>query len=182
MVNGYKFKITQKCKHFLKTFNGNCYLRKIDPNYVIIIMSQFPITNITNETFSKLMYHDRNKTRSNLPFQIALYVNLWLFPIWLLISIVNLDAKYNNLSNIYKLLAVATFLVLSIFESLKLYLGYLGNLTGKMENNLSTKQAEHGTESKRINESISQCQDLTTATNSAYPCMHYPSFSEVCLE
>ncbi|KAK9302734.1 hypothetical protein QLX08_005353 [Tetragonisca angustula] len=95
-------------------------------------MSQFPVTNITNETFSKLMYYDRNKTRSNLPFQIALYVNLWLFPIWLLISIVNLDAKYNNLSNVYKLLTVATFLVLSIFESLKLYLGYLGNLTGKI--------------------------------------------------
>lgn len=42
-----------------KTFSRNCYLVKIDSNNVIIIMSQFPITNITNETFSKFMYHDR---------------------------------------------------------------------------------------------------------------------------
>ncbi|XP_003400170.1 transmembrane protein 17-like isoform X1 [Bombus affinis] len=95
-------------------------------------MSQFTTTNVINETSSKLMYHDYNKTRSNLPFQIALYVNLWLFPVWLLITVVNLDAKYNNLTNVYKLLTIAIFLILSIFESLKLYLGYLGNLTGKI--------------------------------------------------
>lgn len=40
-------------------------------------------------------YVPDNKTRSNLPFQIALYLNLWLFPIWLIISIINLDAKVN---------------------------------------------------------------------------------------
>ena len=37
-----------------------------------------------------------------------------------------------NLSNIYKLIAVTIFLILSIFESLKLYLGYAGNLIGKV--------------------------------------------------
>ncbi|XP_050488515.1 transmembrane protein 17B-like isoform X2 [Bombus huntii] len=95
-------------------------------------MSQFTTTNVINETSSKLTYHDYNKTRSNLPFQIALYVNLWLFPVWLLITVVNLDAKYNNLTNVYKLLTIAIFLILSIFESLKLYLGYLGNLIGKV--------------------------------------------------
>ncbi|XP_053995655.1 transmembrane protein 17B-like [Hylaeus anthracinus] len=73
-----------------------------------------------------------NKTRSNLPFQMALYVNLWIFPIWLSIAIISLDAKYNSLTNIYKLLMVAVFLILSISESLKLYLGYLGNLGGKI--------------------------------------------------
>lgn len=78
------------------------------------------------------MFYNRNKTRSNLPFQIALYVNLWVFPVWLLIIIVNLDAKYDKLTNVYKLVAVAVFLVLSIFEILKLYLGYLGNLGGKI--------------------------------------------------
>lgn len=38
-----------------------------------------------------------NKTKSNLPFQMALYVNLWLFPIWLMIGIINLDAKVNTM-------------------------------------------------------------------------------------
>ncbi|XP_043797805.1 transmembrane protein 17B-like isoform X2 [Apis laboriosa] len=95
-------------------------------------MVKFTETNIINETSSNLKYYDYNKTRSNLPFQIALYLNLWLFPIWLIISIINLDAKYNNLTNIYKLIAVTIFLILSIFESLKLYLGYAGNLIGKV--------------------------------------------------
>ncbi|XP_026674424.1 transmembrane protein 17A-like, partial [Ceratina calcarata] len=58
--------------------------------------------------------------------------NLWVFPVWLLIIIINLDAKYYELTNVYKLVAVAVFLVLSIFEILKLYLGYLGNLGGKI--------------------------------------------------
>lgn len=73
-----------------------------------------------------------NKTKSNLPFQMALYVNLWLFPIWLMIGIINLDAKYNSLTNIYKFVTLAVFLIFLISESLKLYLGYLGNLGGKV--------------------------------------------------
>ncbi|XP_076388535.1 transmembrane protein 17B isoform X2 [Megachile rotundata] len=63
---------------------------------------------------------------------MVLYVNLWLFPAWLLIVIVNLDAKYNNLTSIYKLITVMVFSISSISEVLKLYLGYVGNLSGKI--------------------------------------------------
>ncbi|OAD52309.1 Transmembrane protein 17B [Eufriesea mexicana] len=95
-------------------------------------MWKFTMTNIINETSFKLTCHNCNKIRSNLPFQIALYVNLWFFPVWLLIIIINLDGKYNNLTNVYKPIIVISYLILSIFESLKLYLGYLGNLVGKI--------------------------------------------------
>ncbi|XP_076754656.1 transmembrane protein 17B [Xylocopa sonorina] len=95
-------------------------------------MLEFTPANINNQTLYKSVYHDRNKTRSNLPFQIALYINLWFFPIWLLISAINLEAKYDNLTGVYKLIAVAIFLILAVSESVKLYLGYLGNLGGKI--------------------------------------------------
>nr|XP_012142665.1 PREDICTED: transmembrane protein 17B-like isoform X2 [Megachile rotundata] len=87
-------------------------------------MWKHQITNITSKTFSKSMYYNGNETRSNLPFQMVLYVNLWLFPAWLLIVIVNLDAKYNNLTSIYKLITVMVFSISSISEVLKLYLGF----------------------------------------------------------
>ncbi|KOC66610.1 Transmembrane protein 17B [Habropoda laboriosa] len=95
-------------------------------------MSKFTATDIINETCLKLMYHNRNETRSNLPFQIALYINAWLFPLWLLSIIINLNAKYDSLTNVYRLIIVAVFLILSISGSLKLYLGYIGNLAGKI--------------------------------------------------
>lgn len=90
------------------------------------------ITNITSKTFSESMYYDGNETRSNLPFQMVLYVNLWLFPAWLSIVIVSLDAKYNSLTSIYKLIAIMVLLISLISEVLKLYLGYVGNLSGKI--------------------------------------------------
>ncbi|XP_034178053.2 transmembrane protein 17 isoform X1 [Osmia lignaria lignaria] len=90
------------------------------------------VKGIINRTFSKSMYRKRNKTKSSLPFQMALYINLWLFPVWLLIVITNLDVKYDSLTNIYKLIGLMVFLILLISEILKLYLGYIGNLAGKI--------------------------------------------------
>ncbi|CAK9819318.1 Transmembrane protein 17B [Anthophora quadrimaculata] len=95
-------------------------------------MSKLIATNIINERCLKLTYHNRNETKSNLPFQITLYINAWFFPLWLLTIVINLDAKYESLTNVYKFVTVAVFLVLSISESLKLYLGYIGNLAGKI--------------------------------------------------
>lgn len=40
--------------------------------------------------------------------------------------------QYHSLTNVYKGISVALFLILFISESFKLYLGYLGNLAGKV--------------------------------------------------
>ncbi|XP_031847634.1 transmembrane protein 17B [Nomia melanderi] len=74
----------------------------------------------------------RNKIKSSLPFQIILHINLWFFPIWLLTVFVNLDFRYSNITDIYNAIMLIIFLILSVCESLKLYLGYLGNLGGKI--------------------------------------------------
>ncbi|XP_015432314.1 PREDICTED: transmembrane protein 17B-like [Dufourea novaeangliae] len=74
----------------------------------------------------------KNKIKANLPFQVVLYINVWLFPVWLLISITNLDLKYNNVSNVHNTIMLIIFLILLVSDSLKLYLGYVGNLGGKI--------------------------------------------------
>lgn len=38
-----------------------------------------------------------NQIQSNLPLQMALYFNVGIFPLWFVVTIVNLDAKVNTL-------------------------------------------------------------------------------------
>lgn len=40
--------------------------------------------------------------------------------------------QYDRLTNIYKLIVLMVFLILLVSEILKLYLGYIGNLAGKV--------------------------------------------------
>lgn len=61
-----------------------------------------------------------------------MYSNVWVFPVWLLVLIVCIDAKYKNLSDVYKVLTITVFMIISLLEGVRLYLGYLGNLAGKI--------------------------------------------------
>lgn len=36
-----------------------------------------------------------NQIQSNLPLQMALYFNVWVYPLWFFVVLVNLDAKVN---------------------------------------------------------------------------------------
>ncbi|KAM0736146.1 Transmembrane protein 17B [Formica fusca] len=98
------------------------------------------IVNASDRIFPGLAYYDRkkefydvgNQIQSNLPLQMALYFNVGIFPLWFAIIIVNLDAKYYYLTDVYKVITIAVFIVISTLESLRLYLGYLGNLAGKI--------------------------------------------------
>ncbi|XP_078053061.1 transmembrane protein 17B isoform X1 [Augochlora pura] len=75
----------------------------------------------------------RNKIKSNLPFQIVLYINLWFFPIWLLVVAYNLDLNYSKyVKDVCNAILLVIFAILLVSDSLKLYLGYLGNLGGKI--------------------------------------------------
>ncbi|KAK2583316.1 hypothetical protein KPH14_009318 [Odynerus spinipes] len=98
------------------------------------------IVNASDNIFPGLAYHDRkkefydigNQVQSSLPLQMALYFNVWLLPIWFFISIISLDSKYFQLTDVYKFITVAIFLLISILECTRLYLGYLGNLAEKI--------------------------------------------------
>ncbi|XP_011066885.1 PREDICTED: transmembrane protein 17B-like isoform X2 [Acromyrmex echinatior] len=94
----------------------------------------------SNRLFPGLAYHDRkkefydigNQIQSNLPLQMALYFNVWMYPVWFFIIFINLDAKYYYLTDVYKFITVAVFIIISVLEGIRLYLGYLGNLAEKI--------------------------------------------------
>ncbi|NXU57507.1 TMM17 protein, partial [Turnix velox] len=68
---------------------------------------------------------------SSLPLQMMLYFNVYYFPVWFLAEGMMLQLKYHLLPQYYQFLLVAAFLVLSLAEGSRLYLGYVGNLQEK---------------------------------------------------
>nr|CAD7443212.1 unnamed protein product [Timema bartmani] len=73
-----------------------------------------------------------NEIISSLPLQMSLYFNVLFFPIWLITVAVMLHVKYDCLSNMYRFIVVTVLVAVIGIECLRLYLGYLGNLTEKI--------------------------------------------------
>uniref|UniRef100_U3JWI9 Transmembrane protein 17B n=2 Tax=Muscicapidae TaxID=36291 RepID=U3JWI9_FICAL len=69
---------------------------------------------------------------SSLPLQVMLYFNVYYFPVWCLAEGIMLHLKYHLLPWHYQFLLVTAFLILSLAEGCRLYLGYLGNLQEKV--------------------------------------------------
>ncbi|NXS73048.1 TMM17 protein, partial [Pandion haliaetus] len=68
---------------------------------------------------------------ASLPLQMMLYFNVYYFPVWCLAEGMMLQLKYHLLPWHYQFLLVAAFLILSLAEGSRLYLGYVGNLQQK---------------------------------------------------
>ena len=77
-----------------------------------------------------------NEIVSDLPLQMALFFNVCYFPAWLIISIVIASVKYEYLNYLYKFVLVTILIAATIIEIIRLYLGYLGNLTEKVRKKL----------------------------------------------
>ncbi|KAI4500869.1 hypothetical protein M0802_004080 [Mischocyttarus mexicanus] len=98
------------------------------------------VISASDHIFPGLAYHDRkkefydigNQIQSSLPLQMALYFNVHFLPIWFFIGVISLDYKYFQLTDVYKFITVAVFLLISVLECTRLYLGYLGNLDEKI--------------------------------------------------
>ncbi|XP_061115429.1 transmembrane protein 17A [Conger conger] len=73
-----------------------------------------------------------NEVVSNLPLQMLLYFNAFFFPFWWISEVVMLELKFDLLPRYYQCLLVAGMVLLTIFEGLRLYLGYVGNLKEKV--------------------------------------------------
>ena len=73
-----------------------------------------------------------NEIVSDLPLQMALFFNACYFPAWLIISIVITAVKYDHLNYLYKFVLVTVLVAATVIEIIRLYLGYLGNLTEKV--------------------------------------------------
>uniref|UniRef100_A0A8C0VPC5 Transmembrane protein 17 n=2 Tax=Passeriformes TaxID=9126 RepID=A0A8C0VPC5_CYACU len=75
---------------------------------------------------------DSGTVLSSLPLQMMLYFNVYYFPVWCLAEGIMLHLKYHLLPWHYQFLLVTAFLILSLAEGSRLYLGYLGNLQEKV--------------------------------------------------
>ena len=61
-----------------------------------------------------------------------LYFNVVYFPFWLIVTIMVITIKYHLLNYLYKFVLVTILVAVIIIELVRLYLGYLGNLTEKV--------------------------------------------------
>ena len=69
---------------------------------------------------------------TNLPLQMCLFFNLCYFPFWLITSVVIAYVKFDHLNYLYQFILVTLLFFSTIIEIIRLYLGYLGNLTEKV--------------------------------------------------
>ncbi|XP_063243629.1 transmembrane protein 17-like isoform X3 [Bacillus rossius redtenbacheri] len=68
----------------------------------------------------------------SLPLQMSLYFNIFFLPVWLITLIVILPVKYECLSDIYRFITVTVVVAVIVVECLRLYLGYLGNVSEQL--------------------------------------------------
>ena len=63
---------------------------------------------------------------------MAMFFNVCYFPVWLIISLTTTSIKYDSLNYLYKFILVTILVAVTIIETVRLYLGYLGNLTERV--------------------------------------------------
>ncbi|KAM4795851.1 transmembrane protein 17A-like [Rhinophrynus dorsalis] len=69
---------------------------------------------------------------SSVPLQMSLYFNAFYFPFWCICYVVMLQLKYFLLPDYYKFILVTLLILMSVIEVIRLFLGYSGNLQGKV--------------------------------------------------
>ncbi|XP_051549141.1 transmembrane protein 17A [Myxocyprinus asiaticus] len=73
-----------------------------------------------------------SEVSSHLSLQMLLYFNMFFFPFWWISEVVMLELKFSLLPTYYQCLLVTGMVLISIFEVLRVYLGYMGNLKEKV--------------------------------------------------
>ncbi|XP_031425811.1 transmembrane protein 17A [Clupea harengus] len=73
-----------------------------------------------------------NEVVAHLPLQMLMYFNMYFFPFWWTSEMVMLELKFSLLPAYYQCLLVTGVVLLTIFEIMRIYLGYVGNLEEKV--------------------------------------------------
>ncbi|XP_072272096.1 transmembrane protein 17B-like isoform X1 [Pyxicephalus adspersus] len=90
------------------------------------------IQNKTTDCGEHQSYHKGHEVMSSIPLQMALYFNVFFFPIWFMSEIIMLELKYFLLPGYYQFLLITAVTIITLIEILRLYLGYIGNLHEKV--------------------------------------------------
>ncbi|XP_030647599.1 transmembrane protein 17A [Chanos chanos] len=90
--------------------------------------------NRTRDSADLRERHDNavHEVVSHLPLQMLLYFNMFYFPFWWISEVVMLDLKFSVLPGYYQCLLVTGMVLLTVFEVLRVYLGFVGNLKEKV--------------------------------------------------
>ncbi|KAM9281839.1 transmembrane protein 17B-like [Morus bassanus] len=99
---------------------------------LVAFSSSLFINNKTRDSGAAHTYHPAHEVLASLPLQMMLYFNVYYFPVWCLAEGMMLQLKYHLLPQHYQFLLVTAFLILSLAEGSRLYLGYVGNLQEKV--------------------------------------------------
>lgn len=93
----------------------------------------FPgISHFNSKQFTKNVNAFGDDTVINLPLQMALYFNVVFFPVWVIVMLLLLPVKLECIPELYKLIVIITVTAVFVNESIRIYLGYVGNLTEKI--------------------------------------------------
>uniref|UniRef100_A0A5S6QPB2 Transmembrane protein 17B n=1 Tax=Trichuris muris TaxID=70415 RepID=A0A5S6QPB2_TRIMR len=71
----------------------------------------------------------KRELASSLPLQMAIYFNAYFAPCWLVAHVYTLVQKYEFLDVTYRSIVVALHLLMAVVELVRLYIGFLGNVT-----------------------------------------------------
>ncbi|KFD47956.1 hypothetical protein M514_11189 [Trichuris suis] len=74
---------------------------------------------------------------SSLPLQMAIYFNAYFAPCWLIAHIYTLVQKYELLDVTHRSIVLALHLLMVVVEMVRLYVGFLGNITENVVSQLS---------------------------------------------
>ena len=104
---------------------------------VTVSETMFPgITTSTGSKYRNSMEYAAiklgNQLVSSLSLQVLLYLNVFYFPCWLGVILTVASVKYHLLNYLYKFVLITILVAVIIIEVVRLYLGYLGNLTEKV--------------------------------------------------
>ncbi|KAK3609781.1 hypothetical protein CHS0354_022641 [Potamilus streckersoni] len=88
----------------------------------------FPTSKNARDPQQHQLLKTGNDYVTNLPLQMAIYFNCFFSPFWLTSVIVVFELKYMYLTTLYKIILLAIYIVFTIIEVIRLYIGYLGNL------------------------------------------------------
>ncbi|XP_025092218.1 transmembrane protein 17B-like [Pomacea canaliculata] len=88
----------------------------------------FPVNKSARDPQKHQILKTGNEYVTNLPLQMLIYFNAFFSPLWLITCIVMLEAKFNFLSDLYRIVLISVYIAYSLVEIIRLYLGYVGNL------------------------------------------------------
>ncbi|KAK7088258.1 transmembrane protein 17B-like [Littorina saxatilis] len=88
----------------------------------------FPVSKNARDPQQHQMLKTGNEYVTNLPLQMLIYFNVFFSPLWFIASIVMLEAKFSYLTQLYQIVLVSVYIVYTLIELVRLYLGFVGNL------------------------------------------------------